>query len=377
MGNHALIALALLAALWVAVYAALRGKTSGRVRVYPLAVIARLGWAQKPLPPGRLRTALSLAGWLGIPVTLGLMAFFYLFAYRSLAARFGGEGSEGAGGGVVPLIPGVTIPLEDLAYVAIALGVGVALHEAAHAVMARVEGVRVKDFGVALFLFVPAAFVEIEEEDLLKAPLGSRLKIYSAGIMVNVAIALLALAAFQALGPALYQGVSVLSVEDGSPAEAAGLEPGMVIVEVNGVRVRTVGELSRALEDAGVKDPGREARVLVKVLTPAGDYRVLEVIKPEGRSTIGVVVASKPSTPLTPLLQALFVLNLGVAAINAAPIMLPLPGTPVMSDGGHMLVATLERLIGMPGRVLGAVAGVATLLLVISMLTFTQITFTP
>ena len=88
-------------------------------------------------------------------------------------------------------------------------------------------------------------------------------------------------------------------------------------------------------------------------------------------------MASKPSTPLTPILQALFILNLGVAAINAAPIMLPLPGTPVMSDGGHMLVATLERLIGPPGRLLGAMAGVATLLLVISMLTFTEIAFTP
>ncbi len=372
-----LLLLAAAAALWVALYLALRHRASGRVRVYPLALIARLGWAQKPLPEGRLRRALSLAGWAGIPITLGLMALFYLFAYRSVVARLGGGAGGDAGAGVVPLIPGVTIPLEDLAYVAFALGVGVALHEAAHAIMARVEGVRVKDFGVALILFIPAAFVEIDEKDMERAPLSSKMKIFSAGIAANVAIALIALAAFQALAPSLYDGVAVLSVEEGSPAHEAGLEPGMVIVEVGGYRVRTISDLSRALEELGVKDPSREARFTVVVETPEGGLAELEVYKPAGRDTIGVVVANRPSSPLAPLLQATFVLNLGIAAINAAPLLLPLPGLPIATDGAQMVLAALERLAGAAGRAAGAAIGVATLLIVLSMISFTEIGFTP
>jgi membrane-associated protease RseP (regulator of RpoE activity) len=303
------------------------------------------------------------------------MALFYAFAFRSVAERLEGGQPQG---GVVPLIPGVTIPLEDLAYVALALGVGVALHEAAHAVMARVEGVRVKDFGVALLLFIPAAFVEIDENDMGRAPLSSKLKIFSAGIAANIAIALLALAAFQALGPSLYSGVSIISVEEGSPADMAGLEPGMTIVAVNGVEVRTIGDLSRLLEEAGVRDPEREAVVTITVVTGEGGVvKDVTVVKPRGRESIGVVVVNKPSSPLTPILQSLFVLNLGIAAINAAPLALPLPGLPVMTDGAQMLAASLERLLGSAGRILGATISLATLLIVLSMITLTPITFTP
>src|SRR5262249_44440000 len=50
-------------------------------------------------------------------------------------------------------------------------------------------------------------------------------------------------------------GIVVATVEDGSPAEAAGLQPGDVIREVNRQRVRNVGDFERATR--GLKEGDR------------------------------------------------------------------------------------------------------------------------
>jgi serine protease Do len=49
-------------------------------------------------------------------------------------------------------------------------------------------------------------------------------------------------------------GVLITSVPEGSPADLAGLEPGDVVVNLNGVDVATTFEMDRALNDASVGD---------------------------------------------------------------------------------------------------------------------------
>jgi len=57
------------------------------------------------------------------------------------------------------------------------------------------------------------------------------------------------------------QGVVVVEVTQGSPAEDVGIEPGMVILSVNRVYVNTVAEFNKALEDSA---KSKKAVLLVK-----------------------------------------------------------------------------------------------------------------
>ena len=127
----------------------------------------------------------------------------------------------------------------------IALFVTMVVHEFAHGILSRVEGVRVKSMGIVAVLFAPiAAFVEPDEEDLFgskdKPALvskGARIRILSAGVISNFIVAALAMALF--FGPVIgsispVDRLIVVDVQDGSTAEKAGFESGMVLLDVNG-----------------------------------------------------------------------------------------------------------------------------------------------
>jgi len=89
--------------------------------------------------------------------------------------------------GVQLVIPGVTIPLW---YGLIGLIVVMVVHELSHGVVARAEKLRLKSVGLVLFAVIPGAFVEPDEDELKKAPLLSRLRVYAAGSMANIVVAL-------------------------------------------------------------------------------------------------------------------------------------------------------------------------------------------
>ena len=375
MSSNLVFLASLFVLAWVIFYVYFRGR-EGKVRVYPFLLVVRMGVSGDPLEASsRLRRIISLAGLASLTLTLVSMAVFYYFTITLLRARYGGGGGEVAGG-FIPLIPGVTIPLDDLAYILFALGIAALVHELAHALAARAEGIRVKDGGFALLAFIPAAFVEPDEDQFRKAPLLSRLKVYSAGVAVNIVVFGIAIALLSLAASYYSAGVAILGVEKGSPADMAGLEPGMVIVAVNGREVRSLEDLSRYFADAGVSDSSRSARVVLEVLD-GGERVSIVVEKPEGRSTIGISVSNYYTSRLIPFLISLYVLNLGLALVNAAPIAIPLPGNMVFSDGGHILVDVLERFMGSRGRLLGAAISVATLVIVVSLLSLTPLRITP
>ncbi|MCE4603099.1 MAG: site-2 protease family protein, partial [Desulfurococcales archaeon] len=281
-------------AFWVALYMVYgRRSGEGKVQVLPFGVIIRAGVSLEPMDPGSLRARLlRLAGLAGIAVMAYLAYLFFrivgtLFAVRYLGVEVPGVAREEAG--LVPLIPGVTIPLSDLVYVLIGVGIAALFHELAHAYIARAEGLRVKDAGIAFILFFPAAFVEPDEEELKSASLRSRLAVYSAGVTANTLIYLALAFLVGIFMPYLAYGVAVTGVADGSPASEAGLQPGMVILEANGVRVKSIEDLSMVLAEAGVGDPNTSSIVTLKV-EYQGQVRTITVEKPEGEDRIGVTI---------------------------------------------------------------------------------------
>lgn len=377
MVDWGLVAFAVvLAVFWALLWLRFRGST-GRVRVYPLLLIARTGIKGGPLG-GALARLLSLYGWFSIVTLVIAMAFFYYLAVTIFIRRYITPPPEpGFAEGFVPLLPGITIPLDELPLLLVPIGIAILLHELAHALVARAVGVRVKDAGFILLAFIPGAFVEPDEGELRGAPTTSRLKVYSAGVAANVILAAVAFGLLILLAPVLNNGVIILDVEGGSPADLGGLKKGMVVVEVNGVNVRSLDEFLRVLEELGVRDRDRTVTINLKVLHEGREESVT-IVKPEGRERLGVRIGQNYifRIPVT-MLQILVVINLALALINAAPILIPTPAGAIASDGAHLVGDLIATLLGEKARPLVTAIGLATILLVVSLLTLAPIDLFP
>lgn len=76
----------------------------------------------------------------------------------------------------------------------------------------------------------------------------------------------------QQLGLDIKEGVVITNVTPGSPAQLAGLEEGMVIVEANRQKVTTVSDLTKALQAKPLSEG-----VLLRVVTPEGVSRYVAI----------------------------------------------------------------------------------------------------
>lgn len=136
----------------------------------------------------------------------------------------------------VLLIPGVN-EFVPLVWGIVGLAVTLLVHEFSHAVMARAEDIDVESMGL-IFLLVPlGGFAEPNEEQLESAPPWSKIRVFSAGIVSNLVVAILAFGLLMgAVGSAqpVADGVTVHAVVSDGPAKRAGLETGMVITSING-----------------------------------------------------------------------------------------------------------------------------------------------
>ena len=151
------------------------------------------------------------------------------------------------------LIPGVNefIPLT---WGLIALIVTLVVHEFSHAILCRVENIRVKSMGILLALVPVGGFAEPDEKELFgteaaagKEGEGSvegvsskaatrqqRARILAAGVMANFVVALLAFILF--FGPVLGAIApigNVMIMDAQGEASAAGLESQMILTQIN------------------------------------------------------------------------------------------------------------------------------------------------
>jgi membrane-associated protease RseP (regulator of RpoE activity) len=224
-----------------------RGISVGSVMGIPLAMFFRttrgLNLLEKLARPKRFWRTVASAG---IPLVILSMTYFlmlvlamtyYMIQEPPLPSSYNAPRN-------ILLIPGLN---EYIPFVWgwIALFVTMVVHEFAHGILSRVEGVRVKSMGIVAVLFAPiAAFVEPDEEELFgskdKPSLvskGARIRILSAGVISNFIVAAVAMALF--FGPVIgsispLDRLIVVDVQDGSAAEKAGYESGMVLLDING-----------------------------------------------------------------------------------------------------------------------------------------------
>lgn len=285
---------------------------------------------------------------IGIPVSVFFMGLMVVTLIYSLGTLI--EAPQ-----VQIILPGVDLPGQPISvpftYGLIALFTVLVIHEFGHGIIARVEGVRIKSIGLALFAVIPGAFVEPDEEDVEKSEKKSRLRIYAAGSVFNLGLCVIALIistilATFLIAPAFYaDGMEIDRIVPASPAEGI-LTTGMVVHSINGMNIKDSDSFIKAVNSTKIGDE-------LTFVTDKGTFKIKTAPHPNNNAQSYVGIAMKPKmvlksgyppaydaltqwvlNPLYDLFFWIFLLNFAVGTINL------LPARPL--DGGLILAELLD-----------------------------------
>ena len=253
------------------------------------------------------------------------------------------------GGGAVGLIiPGVTISFKTFLYLIIPLFLTMIPHEFAHGVVSHADGVELKSTGLAFFAVFFGAFVEPDEEDLMKAPALTKMRTFAVGMFPNVILGLLTIPVLifssNILAP-FYEspdGVLVFEVVADSPAGSVGWEKGTVMFDINSTHLSNSEVFSSYMGKTSPND-------LLVVNTSQGMFNIIVGTNPANDSLgyLGVKTltyqAPKFAFPgkffpyyFGQQTMWMLVVSFGSVLFNALPI-------PVLLDGDKLLTSFLSH----------------------------------
>lgn len=156
--------------------------------------------------------------WFTVGTFVGIITMFSSVVLLSLNLVGYFRSSSSEDHVLVPVVPGVNLPWNQVFLYMVVLLLLAVMHEAGHAIAAVSEQVRLNGFAVFLFLLYPGAYVDLQSDHLKLISPKRQLKIYCAGSWHNIIIALAALALLHyqplLLSPfySMGKGVSVTSV---------------------------------------------------------------------------------------------------------------------------------------------------------------------
>jgi membrane-associated protease RseP (regulator of RpoE activity) len=218
-------------------------------------------------------------------------------------------------------IPGVNDFIPFTFAVWFGLLVTMIVHEFGHAILCRVEGIRVKTMGVLLAVIPIGAFVEPDEEDQEKTKGLSKMRMFGAGITNNIILGLacfmlmvLLLSFAVPLNAPLINGVYI-----DSPAYSAGVPPNSVIRELNGISVTSRDDVATILNTTR---PGDQITLVVENKGKPEAHRLILTTWPKemtGR-TSGFMGVTYYDAPLVKEQFRLFSEPVGLIILLAIPI---------------------------------------------------------
>ena len=248
------------------------------------------------------------------------------------------------------VIPGVEMPGSSIyipfLYGLIALATVLIVHEFSHGVQSVGEKISIKSIGLLLFAIIPGAFVEPDEDELKAAKRSSRLRVYAAGSVANISLAVIAiiLVSLISAGIPYYfeeDGIVIDRIVTDSPSEGI-LKEGMVLEAIDNQTIKNSSDYTAVVSSYS---PGDN----VSVKTDQGTYSITLDKNPNNvsRGFFGIQankhfeLVNDSLGPLPwilfeflELFQWIFILNLGIGLFNLLP-MKPL-------DGGYMLEILLS-----------------------------------
>ncbi len=348
--------LAILAAVYILIYIVARV-------IGPEKLSARGIEATTPfliiLKTERLNALLTRAGRripriffnVGIVVAFGGMVFGFWMLLDNLIKFFVTPVSAG---GVVPIVPGVTVTGTPLIYLMIALAITLLTHEFAHGLASARDDIPIKSSGLLFFLLLFGGFVEPDEEVFeKKASPRARMRLLAAGSFMNIIcafIVMLLIANFGAMMSIAFNppsGAYVYDIVPGSPASNA-LQVGDVIIGLNDTEIQNWANVSTFMIDA----PAGSNLTIVTLNRGSVTITLAPHAQNESRGYIGIYGADywepKPGWEWIPggpmyafhLQQTLswsFVILFSVALFNLLPIPL-LDGDKLLSNGLSILI---------------------------------------
>ncbi len=279
----------------------------------------------------------------GIFVAFGAMIFITWTLISSIPSVFDTPA-------VSIVIPGVEMPGSSIYipffYGLVALATVLIVHEFSHGIQAVGEKISIKSIGLLLFAILPGAFVEPDEDELKEAKRSSRLRVYAAGSIANITLAVIALLLVSLISagiPTFFaeDGIAIDRIVSDSPSDGV-LKEGMVLEAIDN---HQIDNSSYYLEVVGSYSPGDN----VSVKTDQGTYTLTLDKNPnnESRGFFGIqankhfelINNSLGPIPwilfeLLELFQWIAMLNLGIGLFNLLPLK-PL-------DGGYMLEILLS-----------------------------------
>ncbi|TFG26977.1 hypothetical protein EU527_19075, partial [Candidatus Thorarchaeota archaeon] len=190
---------------------------------------------------------------IGVVVGFGGMIFAFWMFGENLIKFFV---QPTAAGGVVPIIPGITITGLPLVYLLVGLAVAILTHEFAHGLASSRDNITIKSSGLLGFFVLFGAFVEPDEEDFEKkaSPL-ARMRLLAAGSYANLAwsfIFLAILVNFGAIASIAYNppsGAYIYQLSPNSPG-AEALSVGDVIIGLNDTEIESWNAVSFFMANA-------------------------------------------------------------------------------------------------------------------------------
>jgi len=238
------------------------------------------------------------------------------------------------------------------------------VHEFSHGIVARAYKLPVVSSGIAVLGLVipliPAAFVEPDEKKLAKASTRAQLSVFAAGSFANILLALILILLLGIQMPLLggvakstavidlegvidewsqLNGVKIINVTSGSPAELAMVRNGLTVSAINGIPITNLTAYSDALSNV-------TAGSNLTLRTNYKPYTIAVAENPKKPGTPYVGLTFEPLTKhsytgttivltIAMLLIWVILLNLGVGIFNLLPIG-PL-------DGGRMAQLVLKK----------------------------------
>ncbi len=195
-------------------------------------------------------------------------------------------------------LPGIN-PIIPLWYGILGLVVAIIIHEFSHGIMTRHADVKVLSLGLTFWIIPMGAFMEPDEDKIMKIDSKHRTRMFAVGPASNLIVAAVCALIFSgllmgAVGPANNgEGIGITGITPDSPAYD-NLTAGSIMVSFDGVPVETYGDFSDLVQDTTAgqnitietyhKDTGFDSITL----TLANRYDYTEEDEDNGTGYLGV-----------------------------------------------------------------------------------------
>ena len=144
------------------------------------------------------------------------------------------------------LLPGINDYVPSTFAVWFAFFLTIVVHEFGHAILCRVEDIKVRGMGVLLAVIPIGFFVEPDEDELEKTKGMPKVRMFGAGITNNLVIGfscfVLMVLLFGLVVPSTQPAIH--GIYQGYPADRAGVPQGSVVTSINGIPVASRADVS-------------------------------------------------------------------------------------------------------------------------------------